>query len=207
MRFSILPIGILLLGSLWLSGCLPKPSNPRTSKRRSTEVNRLKGQSKNAPAWQTRLGRIVLVNNSQEFVLIDSGTAPVPEPGTRLRAYANGELSAELSVSVHQQRPFLIADIVSGTPRVSDMVVPIKNESNPEKSHRPDVPEAQQEPPTAGSIRKHPTPDPSESTEIPQIERRPPPPSQSLLTPSRPLGGDSDAIIPGLPSPGKNTPR
>jgi hypothetical protein len=158
-------------------------------------------------AWQTRLGRIVLVNKSQDFVLIDAGTAPVPEAGTRLRAYSNGELSAELSVGAHQQRPFLIADIISGVPRVSDMVVPVR----PTPSNGEDQPATKQ---AAGSDAATPIP-PSKRTpqefaeteEMPQIERRPPPPARSLLTPGRPMGSDSDAIIPGLPSPGNVPPR
>lgn len=73
--------------------------------------------------WQQSLGRVALVNKAQEFVLVEVGTAPVPESGTPLRSYSNAELSAELVVSRQHRRPFMIADIMSGTPRVGDSIV------------------------------------------------------------------------------------
>jgi hypothetical protein len=80
-------------------------------------------KKQNGAAWQQSLGRIALVNNAQEFVLVEIGTAPVPESGTPLRSYSNAEPSAELVVSSQHRRPFMIADIISGMPRVGDSVV------------------------------------------------------------------------------------
>ena len=56
------------------------------------------------------------------FVLIHIGTAPAPEPGTRLLVYAGATPHAELVVSDHQKRPYLIADIVRGQPEIGDRV-------------------------------------------------------------------------------------
>jgi hypothetical protein len=203
MRNNSLPLGILLVAGVCLFGSACRSSHRKTSKARTAEDTRRIGATGTPTVWQTRLGRIVLVNSSQDFVLIDAGTAPVPEPGTRLRAYSNGQLSAELSVGSHQQRPFLIADIVSGVPLVSDMVVPVR----PTSSKGGDQPAAKQgvgsEAATAVSPSERTPKGFAETGEIPQIERRPPPPARSLLTPVRPMGNESDAIIPGLPSPGK----
>ena len=77
--------------------------------------------------YTARLGLISLVNNSSDFVLINIGTAPAPPPGSRLQSYSQraGSTAAELSVSNYQRRPFLIADIISGDPKVGDSVVQV----------------------------------------------------------------------------------
>ncbi len=169
------------------------------------------GASPHTPVWQTRLGRIVLVNSSLDFVLIDAGTAPVPEPGTRLRAYAGEEPSGELSVSIHQQRPFLIADIVSGKPRVSDMVVPVKGDPRQGASRQTANAEREAESPRPAPAlipsSRQPVVENPDTLKLPQIERRPPPPARSVFSPARPATDESQEIIPGLPSPGKNPPR
>jgi hypothetical protein len=216
--------GVLLLGGFLLCGCAGGGAKRRAVQEKETARAKPAVVPSGAPVWQTRLGRVVLVNSELDFVLIDAGTAPVPEAGTRLRAYSEEECSAELSVSGHQQRPFLIADIISGKPRVSDMVVPVKSDpkagegqtaskarSEPEvrlgaglDTLRKDLPgnavapPLRPKPPVAGS---------PDTGELPQIERRPPPPTQSLLSPNRPTAEESEAIIPGLPSPGRNAPR
>jgi hypothetical protein len=218
MRFLTPTVGLLLAGGLLLSnfsGCTTKrpAANPKSA------AGKTPGKTAGGgPAWQARLGRIVLVNSKLEFVLIDTGTAPAPEPGTRLRAYAGQELSGELSVSIHQQRPFLIADIVSGSPRVSDMVVPVQysSEEAPETAENrpPPRPQRDTEPlPARTSKSAAPTRkieldfEGTDATELPQIERRPPPPAESLLSPKRMSPDPAEAIIPGLPVPGKNPPR
>jgi hypothetical protein len=222
---SVYPgFGLLLVGGLLLCSCAGGGAKRRAAPEKQTARATPAGAPNGAPVWQTRIGRVVLVNSELDFVLIDTGTSPLPDLGTRLRAYSEEECSAELSVSVHQQRPFLIADILSGKPRISDMVVPVKGDSKsgegqpaskagrePEtlpkagteavRKERPGnavAPQLPQRQPASGN------PDPGE---LPQIERRPPPPAQSLLSPNRPATDESEAIIPGLPSPGKNAPR
>ena len=223
MRFSHLRFCLLLLSGPLLCNCAGTGGKRRAAKETQQTGNSSEGNPHKPPFWQTRLGRIVLVNSGLDFVLIDSGTAPVPEPGTRLRAYSEEEFSAELSVSTHQQRPFLIADILSGKPRVSDMVVPVKSDTKPDEGRQTSKSgrEAEGLPQTTGDgPRKErfgipaATPPPRQpvferpdSQELPQIERRPPPSTQSLLSPGRPAADESQAIIPGLPSSGKNPPR
>jgi hypothetical protein len=224
MRFFYPRFGVLLLGGFLLCSCAGGIAKRRSAPEKLTTRSVPEGPSKSAPVWQTRIGRVVLVNSELDFVLIDTGTSPVPAPGTRLRAYSEEECSAELSVSVHQQRPFLIADILSGKPRTSDMVVPVKGDSKSGEgqpvSRAERGPEAS--PPTgtdsAGKERsgsafephlrpRQPVAESPDTGALPQIERRPPPSAQTLLSPNRPAAEESEAIIPGLPSSGKNAPR
>jgi hypothetical protein len=202
MRFSHLRFGLLLLGAFVVCSCAGRGA----AKKEQTKEAAPGSASANAPAWQTRLGRVVLVNSGLDFVLIDAGTAPVPEPGTRLRAYSGEQPSAELSVSIHQQRPFLIADIISGSPRVSDMVIPVKGAATADEGPHPSKTGRETEslpPPSTDAARKERL----DTQELPQIDRRPPPSPQSVLSPTRPVADESQAIIPGLPSSGKNLPR
>jgi hypothetical protein len=74
---------------------------------------------------QARLGVIESVNLPSGFVLIHIGTAPPPPTGTRLQVFSGSTSHAELVVSEHQKRPYLIADIVSGTPQPGESVAPI----------------------------------------------------------------------------------
>jgi hypothetical protein len=224
MRFVYPGFGVFLLGGFLLCSCAGGNAKRRAAPEKQVARSTPEGSSNGGSVWQTRIGRVVLVNSELDFVLIDTGTSPVPDPGTRLRAYSEEECSAELSVSVHQQRPFLIADILSGKPRISDMVVPVKSDSKSGED-RP-ASKAGREPealPPAGpdSVRKErlgnsvmpparprqQAPVSPDTGEIPQIERRPPPPAQSLLSPNRPSADESEAIIPGLPFAGKNAPR
>ena len=223
MRFFHLRFGVLLLGSLVLCNCAGRATKQGPPKDKRQAGAPTGGASLRSPAWQTRLGRVVLVNSGLDFVLIDTGTAPAPEPGTHLRAYSGEELSAELSVSAHQQRPFLIADILSGKPRVSDMVVPVKSDTKPGEGRQTSKPGREAEDltptqadgarkerpgiPTATPPLRQPVLERPDTEELPQIERRPPPSTQSLLSPNRPVVDESQAIIPGLPSSGKNPPR
>jgi len=78
--------------------------------------------AKRGDAWRQSLGRVALVNGTMGFVLVDIGTAPPPEAGAPLQTYTDSIASAQLAVSSYQRRPFLIADIVSGAPKVGDSV-------------------------------------------------------------------------------------
>ena len=71
----------------------------------------------------TRLiGTITLVNEENRFVLIDANETA--EPGLPLQAVTpGGEPAARLKVSPEKKAPFLIADIVSGTPHRGDQAI------------------------------------------------------------------------------------
>ncbi len=68
------------------------------------------------------VGTIMLVNDGGHFVLIDSGMSPGPLPGAVLKSRAPAGESGELKAGDVRRRPFTIADVVKGTPRVGDRV-------------------------------------------------------------------------------------
>ena len=111
----------VFLGGALLCGCSvsKKKKTPQKAEARQSSAKK----SDDAGTWTQTLGRVSLVNPDMAFVLVDIGTAPAPEPGASLRAYANGTASGELVVSNYQRRPFLIGDIISGMPRVGDSIV------------------------------------------------------------------------------------
>ena len=95
------------------AGCASKPqkskkdANPQ--KTASAPVHRL-------------VGTIVMVNTEQNFVLIDTDTSAPAEDGTALKSFSNGTETGVLTVSPQHRPPFMIADIVSGSPQKGDQV-------------------------------------------------------------------------------------
>lgn len=69
-----------------------------------------------------RVGVIVLVNEEQRFVLIDTTTGVIPTAGTALKAIRSEAEVAVLHAGEVQRRPFVIADFVSGQPARGDVV-------------------------------------------------------------------------------------
>ena len=156
-------------------------------------------QSKTAQPFTPRLGLVSLVNNSSDFVLIDIGTAPAPAQGTRLQAYSprGGAAAAELSVSNYQRRPFLIADIISGDPKVGDSVVQFSPGSG--------AANAPQRPAASGFVAAEiPTRSQQELKENKPSRKTDSMSSGGTKTiffepPVMPPASGSDSIIPGLP--------
>ena len=68
------------------------------------------------------VGTITLVNDDGHFVLIDSGMSPGPMPGAVLKSRTSAGESGELKAGEVRRRPFAIADVVKGTPKVGDQV-------------------------------------------------------------------------------------
>ena len=85
---------------------------PRRETKRATAVH---------PVPQ-RIGTIALVNPSEKFVLIDTGLAPVPSVGTALKSFTGETESGVVTVGNVNRRPFVVADIVQGTPVKGDAV-------------------------------------------------------------------------------------
>ncbi|MDB6172233.1 MAG: hypothetical protein JWL59_1544 [Chthoniobacteraceae bacterium] len=105
---SILPL--LLLCVVWTTGCA---SHGKKNKAKPAAV----GQETNF------YGTIALVNEESRFVLIEAGYNTAPADGTLLKSFRGETESADLSVSPERRRPFVIADIVRGTPQKGDRVV------------------------------------------------------------------------------------
>jgi hypothetical protein len=105
---------------LVLPGCslLRKWDQKHQEKRRAAEEKRLAVM----PKRPQLAGTITLVNPEGGFVLIDSGSAPSPPVGTVIKCQSAGVVSGELRVTEVRRRPFVIADIVKGTPQKGDPV-------------------------------------------------------------------------------------
>ena len=75
-----------------------------------------------APPAPLLVGTVTLVNDEQHFVLIDSTASPSPMPDVVLKTRGPGGETAELKAGAIRRRPFAIADVVKGTPKVGDQV-------------------------------------------------------------------------------------
>ena len=75
-----------------------------------------------APEW---LGTISMVNFQENFALIET-TSPVP-PGTTIQAMRDLETSATLRTTPLKNHPFIIADIITGTPAPKDRITLTNN--------------------------------------------------------------------------------
>lgn len=75
------------------------------------------------PLRPSTVGKVSLVNQDDKFVLIELQSNRVPSAGTPLQAFSGQMRSATLKVSKERKPPFLIADIVSGTPLQNDVVM------------------------------------------------------------------------------------
>lgn len=102
---------ILTLVCALLPGCALVPNFLR--KRRA------KDETPKAPQL---IGTVVLVNPEGGFVLVDSGSLPSPAMGKAAQARSPDGSVAELRVTEVRKRPFVIADVVNGTPRTGDQV-------------------------------------------------------------------------------------
>jgi hypothetical protein len=69
-----------------------------------------------------RVGRVAMVNTELGFVLVDVGSLYTPAAGTALKSFRAGTETGVLAVSPEKQRPFIVGDIVKGTPQVGDDV-------------------------------------------------------------------------------------
>lgn len=68
------------------------------------------------------VGTITLVNPALGFVLVDVRAFEYPPVGVALKSFADGKETAILMVSPEKNRPFIIANIVKGTPGKGNMV-------------------------------------------------------------------------------------
>jgi hypothetical protein len=69
-----------------------------------------------------RVGTVAVVNDDLRFVLVDVGSLYTPAAGTALKSFSGGRETGILAVDPEKQRPFIVADIVKGEPKVGDQV-------------------------------------------------------------------------------------
>jgi hypothetical protein len=163
------------------AGCARSSEKKKAAAIKPPDTGALAQKNAPAEAWQPRLGKILVVKDKLEFVLIDIGTAPAPAAGAILLAYTEANPSAELAVSSFQKRPYLIADIVSGVPRAGDTVA------------------IKPRPPAVSTPKSRPAPAPALTGDSPpKIAPLPWRPSSSMKD-----AGDRDSFTP----PGLSDPR
>jgi hypothetical protein len=75
-----------------------------------------------APTGPQRVGTIALVNEDLSYVLVDVGSLYSPQAGTALKSFSGGAETGILAVDPEKQRPFIVADIIRGNPKVGDEV-------------------------------------------------------------------------------------
>ena len=119
-RFRRRAAGRLTTGCILLAiGCM----QPGCAAMRKRAEARKKAAAERSHKREPRLiGVVKLVNSEGGFVLIDSGTNPAPSGEGNLKCRTGGVESAELRVSEIRRHPFVIADIVKGTPNKGDLV-------------------------------------------------------------------------------------
>jgi hypothetical protein len=107
-RFRLIPV--LLAAAVLLPGCglLHWPFKRK--------------QPKGAANAQLFMGTVTLVSEDPPFVLIDNGSLPPPAAGTVLTINSSGIPPVEMKVTNVQKPPFVVADIVKGTPKKGDRV-------------------------------------------------------------------------------------
>jgi hypothetical protein len=81
-----------------------------------------KKKAADIPPSHRLVGTIMVVNAEQHFVLIDTESSFPAAVGTALKSFSNGTETGVLTVSPEVKPPFMIADIVSGTPQKGDQV-------------------------------------------------------------------------------------
>ncbi len=106
-RFPVLPVALLCV--LLAGGCASRRKKARAETPPPVHGDRFEGS-------------ITLVNEEARFVLIEGGYRQAPADGTFLKSFREGNESAELRVSPERHRPFVIADIVKGSPQKGDRV-------------------------------------------------------------------------------------
>jgi hypothetical protein len=67
MRFVHSGFGVLLFGGFLLCSCAGGIAKRRTAPEKQTARSIPEGSSNSTPAWQMRIGRVVLVNSELDF--------------------------------------------------------------------------------------------------------------------------------------------
>jgi hypothetical protein len=85
------------------------------------------------PTW---IGRVVMVDTTHRFALVETSLPPRLEPDARLLAFRDGRVTAGLAVTPENRPPYLAVTIVSGMPASGDTVA--LDESRPAEDLPPE---------------------------------------------------------------------
>ena len=72
------------------------------------------------------VGRVISVNATLRFVVLDFSLSRQPQPGERLELTRQGSFVGELKTGYHARGNTVEADIVSGTPTPGDEARPVR---------------------------------------------------------------------------------
>ena len=149
-----LRLSSLLAAMLLLSGCAlfkwKTPAQRRAEQQRALERAR----------QPSLVGKITLVKEAEQFVLIDAPSLPTPKAGTVWRTYSGTSQTGELRATGVRRRPWVIADITNGNPQAGDTVL------------QPAPVEATTTPPRAAPATAQPTPVPTAPAKAPPFWKR-----------------------------------
>ncbi len=125
---------------VWLAvvlsfGCASKPDQeenpflektsvvkaPTEPKEKSARKGKDADMPEVAPANELA-GKIVMVNDTLRYVVVDFGFGRLPQTEQRLGVYRGGNKIAEIKISTHSRNSNFAADIITGTVQTGDEV-------------------------------------------------------------------------------------
>ena len=126
---------ILLLAVAFPAGCMPwfkkkPPEAPEAS----------------MPTW---LGRVVMVDTTHRFVLLDTGAPMSLAPGAKVITFRDKQLTSVLQVTPESRPPYLALEIIDGEPALDDQAV-LDESRPPPSTPAPENPENRGEPAEEG---------------------------------------------------------
>jgi len=68
------------------------------------------------------VGTVALVSPEERFVLIDVTSLIAASPGTDVITIADSRETSQMKISRERRNPFVIADLISGAPKVGERV-------------------------------------------------------------------------------------
>ncbi len=130
-----------------------KASKPSILELGLTKITNLIPKRKKPPAalppqWT---GVIRMVNAGEHFVLIEANSSSAAVPGETYLSVAKGLETASLKMTSLKNPPFLIADIVSGTPSPGERIYRPKSPAVPSPSPKEGPPKPEPAPPAKKS--------------------------------------------------------
>jgi len=120
----ISPLSRVLLAAFLCCTCAAcdslKPNKiPRATPLRFPKANPWDGTK----GQHRQVGTILMVNADAGFVLIDTRTGAMPEPGTALKCMRDGAETGIIAVVKERQGTHVVADIVTGSPSKGDQAI------------------------------------------------------------------------------------
>lgn len=109
----------LVVLALALSGCALWPWKPKKPEAPEASL----------PSW---LGRVVMVDTTHRFVLLDTGAPMTLAHGAKVITYRDKQLTSVLQVTPESRPPYIALEIVEGEPALDDQAV--LDESRPPPS-------------------------------------------------------------------------